>query len=209
MIGLARGMVQATVLVWVLCGALQAHATVLRGEVVALADGDTITVLDADRRQHKVRLAGIDAPEKRQSFGTQSKDSLASMVFRRQVVVEWSKYDRYGRVIGKVLVGNLDVCLEQVRLGMAWHYKRYAPEQSAADQAAYAAAETDARRAARGLWRDAAPVPPWEFRRHQSSGTHLTDLAPIAIHLVAVDLGQQALISSGFSPASYLGTRGF
>ncbi len=156
---------RTAVFIAVVSCAVQARAALLRGEVVALADGDTITVLDTDRRQHKVRLAGIDAPEKRQPFGTQSKGSLAEMVFRQQVVVEWSKRDRYGRIIGKVMIGRLDVCLEQVRLGMAWHYKRYAPEQSAADQAAYAAAELDARRARRGVWRDAAPVPPWEFRR--------------------------------------------
>lgn len=162
----AGRLVRATILAAIVSCALQARAGLLRGAVVALSDGDTITVLDTERRQHKVRLAGIDAPEKRQPFGTQSKNSLASMVFQRHVVVEWSKKDRYGRVIGKVLVGNLDVSVEQVRLGMAWHYKRYAPEQSDTDQAAYAAAEVDARRARRGLWRGQTPVPPWEFRRY-------------------------------------------
>ena len=144
-----------------------AYSAVIQGEVVGLADGDTITVLDANRTQHKIRLAGIDAPEKRQPFGTRSKESLSAMVFRRQVSVEWKKTDRYGRIIGKVLVGDVDVCLEQVKHGMAWHYKTYEREQLPEDRRAYAAAEDQARRSRVGLWRDPSPVPPWDFRKRR------------------------------------------
>ncbi len=141
-----------------------AAAATLTGQVVGLTDGDTVTVLDASKTQHKVRLAGIDAPEKRQPFGDRSRQSLAALVFGHHVLVEWNKTDRYGRLIGKVVVSGRDACLEQVRRGMAWHYKAYAREQSPADQVAYASAEDEARRARRGLWRDTAPVAPWEFR---------------------------------------------
>lgn len=139
----------------------------LAGEVIALSDGDTVTVLDLEKRQYKVRLAGIDAPEKRQPFGNRAQQALASMVFRRQVTVEWHKNDRYGRLVGKILVDSIDVGLELVRLGMAWHYKAYQSEQSFADRLAYAEAEDKARKGHVGLWQDPSPLPPWEFRRHR------------------------------------------
>lgn len=145
-------------------------ANTTTGLVVGIADGDTLTLLDGDHVQHKIRLAGIDAPEKRQAFGNRSKQNLAELVFRKQVTVEWNKFDRYGRVIGKVLAGGDDVCLAQVRAGLAWHYKAYEREQSVADRERYAQAELDARASRRGLWRDASPVPPWEFRHPHKFG---------------------------------------
>lgn len=140
-------------------------AETLTGVVVGLADGDTVTVLDAEEVQHKVRLAGIDAPEKRQPFGDRSRQHLASLVFRKQVVVQWHKTDRYGRIVGKVLVGGLDAGLEQVKAGLAWHYIEYAREQTPSDRGAYADAEASARASCRGLWQQPDAVPPWEFRR--------------------------------------------
>lgn len=137
----------------------------LVGSVVAIADGDTITVLDGDRVQHRVRLAGIDAPEKAQDFGERSRQNLARLVFQAQVVVEWNKCDRYDRIIGKVLRDGQDANLQQILDGMAWHYKQYAREQTPADQKAYAAAEIDARGAGRGLWKQPNAVPLWEWRR--------------------------------------------
>jgi len=145
-------------------GAASTFAHQLSGRVVAVADGDTITVLDADKRQHKVRLAGIDAPEKRQPFGTKSREFLAALVFRQEVDVDFKKTDRYGRIVGKVLVANVDAGLRQIEAGMAWHYRAYAREQSVADREAYAAAEASAKAAGRGLWSDKSPQPPWEFR---------------------------------------------
>ena len=93
------------------------------GQVVGVTDGDTITVLDGQRTQHKVRLAGIDAPEKAQAFGQRSKEHLSSLVFGRQVKVETEKQDRYGRTVGKVLVEGRDANLAMVVAGLAWHYK--------------------------------------------------------------------------------------
>jgi len=134
------------------------------GNVVGVADGDTITVLDTDKVQHKVRLTGIDAREKKQPFGNRSKQSLSDMVFNKTVVVGTVKRDRYGRELGKVLVGGRDVNLEQVRTGMAWHYKAYKRTQPVTDRQAYADAENAAKAAKHGLWLDADPIPPWKWR---------------------------------------------
>ncbi len=137
----------------------------LEGRVVGVADGDTLTVLDAGNRQTRVRLLGIDAPESRQAFGEVSKRNLSDLVFNKHVVIEYEKTDRHGRTLGKVVVGDRDVNLLQVKGGLAWHYKYYQDEQSSTDRRLYAEAETEARAARRGLWADSNPTPPWDFRR--------------------------------------------
>jgi len=141
-----------------------AHSATITGRVVGVADGDTVTVLDASNTQHKIRLSGIDAPEKKQPFGMRSKQSLSDLLFDKQVTVETDKKDKYGREIGKILLTGQDVNLEQVSRGFAWHYKTYEREQSANDRKLYDFAEQGARAGRRGLWADADPVPPWEFR---------------------------------------------
>ncbi len=146
-------------------GSLVASAETITGRVVGVSDGDTLTVLDASHQQFKIRLAGIDAPEKAQPFGNRAKESLSEMVFSKQVVVESSKEDRYRRKVGKVQQGSTDVNLEQVKRGMAWHYTAYAKEQAPADREAYANAEAEAKAQRRGLWRENTPSAPWEFRR--------------------------------------------
>lgn len=146
---------------------LTCHAGTIEGRVVGVADGDTITVLDADKVQHKIRLSGIDAPEKNQDFGNRSKQSLSDLVFSKVVTVETDKTDRYGREVGKVLVNGLDANLEQVQRGFAWHYKAYQREQTTNDRKLYDYAESDARSARRGLWRDANPEPPWDYRQQR------------------------------------------
>jgi len=143
------------------------QAATLQGKVVGVADGDTIKVLDATNTQHKIRLQGIDAPEKAQPFGQKSKQSLSQMVYNKQVTVEYQKKDKYGRTLGKVLHNGTDVCLEQIKLGMAWHYKQYESEQSREDREIYAQAELFAHANAIGLWKDKQPIPPWEYRRQQ------------------------------------------
>lgn len=142
------------------------NAATIEGRVVGVADGDTITVLDADKMQHKIRLSGIDAPEKKQPFGQRSKASLSALVFSKAVTVDTDKRDRYGREIGKVLVNGVDVNLEQVQRGFTWHYKAYEREQPEIDRKVYAKAENEAKAARRGLWGDANPVPPWKFRHN-------------------------------------------
>lgn len=129
-----------------------------------MADGDTLTVLTAGKEQYRIRLSGIDAPEKFQAFGNVSKQHLSDLAFNKDVVVEYDKHDRYGRIVGKVLASGQDVCLAQLEAGLAWHYKKYESEQPTQDRSIYARAEIEARDARRGLWQDPNPLPPWEFR---------------------------------------------
>lgn len=145
-------------------------ADTLMGRVVGVSDGDTVTVLDVANTQFKIRLMGIDAPEKKQAFGQKSKEHLSDLVFNKQVAVEYTKQDKYGRTIGQIFVDGIDANLEQVKGGLAWHYKQYQKEQSPDDRTAYAQAEEQARLEHRGLWRDQAPTPPWNWRREQKHG---------------------------------------
>ncbi len=138
---------------------------VFNGRVVAVEDGDTIVVLDDSNGTYKIRLQGIDAPEGGQAFGDRSGQSLSEMVSGEQVEIEWSKRDRYRRIVGKVLREGNDICLQQIKAGMAWHYKYYQNEQSANDRELYADAENEARAERLGLWSDENPIPPWQFRR--------------------------------------------
>lgn len=147
------------------CLSLSTQATTLTGRVVAIADGDTLTALDEHKVQHKIRLAGIDAPEKRQAYGQRSRQSLADLVFNRVVQIELGKKDRYGRGVGKVMLDGQDINLELLRLGLAWHYKAYEREQSVQDRALYAHAEQQARAGRLGLWRDDHPIAPWAYRK--------------------------------------------
>lgn len=143
----------------------QLWADVLQGRVVGVADGDTITVLDASNTQYKIRLAGIDAPEKQQPFGQVSKKSLSDLVYDKTVQVDWSKTDRYGRVVGKVLINDLDANLEQVKRGLAWHYSKYKKEQPFEDRLTYLHAQRDAKVAKLGLWVEPHHVAPWDWRK--------------------------------------------
>jgi endonuclease YncB( thermonuclease family) len=131
------------------------------GKVVSVHDGDTLTVLDASNVQHKVRLHGIDAPERRQPFGTKARERLAELTHGKSVRVLPVDRDRYGRTVARIEVEGQDVNRQMIADGLAWHYTRYSKD------AAMAGAERDARAARRGLWADAAPVPPWEWRAEE------------------------------------------
>ena len=176
---LARAVAVATAVVAVL-GADAAAAAELHGRVVRVTDGDTVVVLDGAREQHKVRVQGIDAPERAQPFSDRSKQQLSRLVFGRDVVVRWDKRDRYGRIVGTVLAAKpgcdepacaktVDAGLAQVKAGLAWWYRQYAKEQTPAERKAYEAAEGRARKARRGLWSQPEPTPPWAFRRAKRS----------------------------------------
>ena len=149
---------------------LLGEAATLTGQVVNVIDGDTVTVTDSTNEQHRVRLAGIDAPEKAQPFGSRSKANLSSMVAGRIVTVEFVKFDRHQWMVGKVILNGRDICLEQIKAGMAWHYKKYEREQTREERLAYAEAEGQARLARMGLWQDPSVVPPWEWRRAKAAG---------------------------------------
>lgn len=142
-----------------------ANAEAITGRVVGVSDGDSITVLDTSKVKHKIRLSGIDAPERSQPFGQRSKQSLSDLVFAQWVTVDTDKVDRYVRAEGKVLKDGLDANLEMVKRGLAWHYKEYQGEQTAADREAYARAEDAAKGQRVGLWKDGQPVAPWDFRK--------------------------------------------
>ena len=144
---------------------LSAPAETITGNVVRITDGDTLVVLDANKVQYKIRLVGIDAPEKKQAYGKKSKENLSDLVAGKFVIVEYDKLDRYKRVLGKILLNSKDMNLEQIKSGMAWHYKKYQKEQSQSDRMLYSEAEVDARNAKRGLWYDPSPIPPWEYRK--------------------------------------------
>lgn len=180
MLGLPRWMARLVFLALLIVSSTQLLADTLAGKVVGVADGDTITVLDGSRTQHRIRLQGIDAPEKRQAFGNVSRRALSDLVHGKDVVIEYHNQDRYGRILGIVLIGGRDVNLGMVQAGMAWHYKQYQRDQTPANRIAYAQAELDARAAGRGLWRDAHPIAPWDFRRQAARDRTGTNL--LAIH---------------------------
>ena len=141
-----------------------AKTKVIIGRCTKVSDGDTITVLDSEKVQHKVRLDRIDAPEKKQAFGEKSKQHLSEMVFGKDVRVEWQKKDRYQRILGIVFIGEKDVNLQMVKDGFAWHYKFYDKTP------AYAQAALDAREKKIGLWVDPNPIEPYEFRKSKKGG---------------------------------------
>jgi endonuclease YncB( thermonuclease family) len=131
---------------------------------VGVSDGDTLTVLDQSNQQHKIRLNGIDAPELNQDFGQAAKRNLSSLVFDQEVIVNWDSRDRYGRIVGKVMAGPIDVNCEQIRAGYAWYFRKYAGDVATPDRPLYEQIEQEARAAGRGLWRQPNPIPPWEWR---------------------------------------------
>jgi len=157
-----------------------AAAEALSGIVIRVADGDTITVVDGEGARHKIRLAGIDAPERDQPFGQRARQALAAQVFNRQVDIQWQRRDRYRRLVGKVLMADpacraiecpriFDAGLAQVHAGMAWWYRHYAAEQPADEARRYAEAEGQARQTRAGLWRQPEPHPPWDWRKSRGA----------------------------------------
>ncbi len=132
----------------------------LTGVVVGVSDGDTLTVLDGANRQHRIRLAAIDAPEKTQAFGARSSQSLSQLCYGKQAKVFDTTEDRYGRTVGTVICDGVDANSAQVERGMAWVYRQYAPRNSPLYRL-----ESRARDERIGLWRDAKPIEPWLFRR--------------------------------------------
>lgn len=142
-----------------------AQAESISGSVVSVADGDTLTILDTANQQHKIRIAGIDSPEKSQDFGQKAKTNLSALAFNQTATADCRKRDRYQRRVCMVRVDGKDVGLEQVRAGMAWWYRHYISEQTALERAEYEQAELGAKLRRLGLWVGKNPIPPWEWRR--------------------------------------------
>jgi endonuclease YncB( thermonuclease family) len=147
--------------------AAKPHYT-LTGKVVAIADGDTLTILDESKTQHKIRLAGIDAPEKAQAFGNKARAALGEKVFQQSVRIDVIDVDRYRREVGRIYLGERFINLEMVADGLAWRYVTYDKPGE------FTTAEADAREHRRGLWADPHPMAPWEWRKakRQASKPH-------------------------------------
>jgi len=129
------------------------------GRVVKVADGDTVTIENGER--HKVRLFGIDAPEKKQTYGATSKMELTSHVLGRELTLRVCGVDRYRRIVGELILEQESVNARMLKDGHAWHYVAYSRRRD------FQSLELKARRGKLGLWKEANPTPPWEFRRHQ------------------------------------------
>jgi len=139
--------------------ATPAQTATIKGQVVGVHDGDSITVLTAGKVQVKVRLEGIDAPELKQAFSQQSKQAMSEMVFGKVVTLHVTGVDRYKRTLAVVMVDGVNANLELVRRGLAWRFDKYSKDTE------LLAAQHEAQAARRGLWADKDPVPPWDFRK--------------------------------------------
>lgn len=143
----------------------EARSEEIHGRVVAVYDGDTLTLLTADKAQVKVRLAEIDTPERKQPWGARAKQALSDLVYGREVRIEVETIDRYGRTVGRVFVdhgdGEIYANAEMVRTGNAWCYRKYSKDPR------IVAYEDEARAAGRGLWSlpEVERTPPWQWRR--------------------------------------------
>ena len=167
------GIPRLAALVFLLCILSPAHAETLVGRVVGVHDGDTLTLLDAQKRQTKVRLAEIDTPESAQPYGSRAKQALSDLVFGRTVLVDVQDIDRYGRTVGRVSVNGTDVNAALVAAGAAWVYRQYSSDPE------LLRLEAEARAAQRGLWAlpEAQRTPPWEWRQRKGKATSSTSPA--------------------------------
>ncbi|HCB1502842.1 TPA: thermonuclease family protein [Citrobacter braakii] len=133
-------------------------AAEIQGKVIRVLDGDTIEILQ-DKTPVRIRLANIDAPEKKQAFGRWSANQLKDLVAAQSVTVTYTQTDRYGRIIGRVFTANgTEASRFMVQSGAAWVYEHYSSDK------ALPALQREAQRQKRGLWADSQPVPPWEWR---------------------------------------------
>ncbi|QNK67823.1 thermonuclease family protein [Variovorax sp. PAMC26660] len=150
--------------------------------VVGVSDGDTITARCGEPgayEQVKVRINGIDAPEKKQPFGERAKQAMSDLVYMKDIELDCFKTDRYRRSVCKVMVApasnpdgpqTLDAGLAMITVGMAWWYRAYSREQTRQERGQYEFAETEAKAKRVGLWHDADPVAPWDWRKTQRQG---------------------------------------
>lgn len=137
------------------------HALEIIGKVVGVSDGDTIAVMNNGKAE-KIRLSGVDCPEKTQAFGSRAKQFTSQAVFGEVVKVEYQKRDRYGRILGDVLMlRGQNLSEELLKAGMAWHYRQYSKS------VLLQSLEDEARAEGLGLWSDKHATPPWEFRKER------------------------------------------
>jgi endonuclease YncB( thermonuclease family) len=150
---------------------LSLSAQTISGKVIKVADGDTLTMLDASNVQHKIRLAQIDAPEKSQEYGIQSKQSLENTCFNSNADAEVETVDKYNRKVAIIYCNGVEANFNQVQNGSAWVYVQYAKDKK------YFDAELKAKKQHLGLWEGTNPTPPWEYRRGQKD---ISENKPVA-----------------------------
>ena len=136
-----------------------AQTETITGRVFHISDGDTLKILTETNEKMRIRLAGIDTPEKGQPFGREAKQALAVLTLQKKITIDVQTIDRYERTVGLVYVQGLDVNAELVRQGMAWVYRRYTN-----DERLYAL-EAKAKKEKRGLWSTNNFIEPWLWRR--------------------------------------------
>lgn len=154
-----------------------AQADTVSGRLGRVMDGDSFFVV-AGTARYEVRIAAIDAPEHSQPYSRVARDHITRLMRGRFIVVDYYRRDRYGRLLGTVSADGVDVGLEQLAAGLAWHETRYLAEQAPQLAQRYAAAQARARAERRGLWRQARPTPPWEWRRRHPRGASF-DASPM------------------------------
>lgn len=130
----------------------------IKGKVIKITDGDTFVLLTGSKEQIKIRLHGIDAPEKKQDYGTVSKNYLSNLVFKKDIIIEYKNRDRYGRRIGIAFMEGVNVNEKMLSEGMAWHFKKYDTNSQ------WSVLESKAKEEKKGLWSQPNPVAPWEWR---------------------------------------------
>ena len=161
--------IRYTILLFCLC--TPAKADLIHSTVTSVYDGDTVTLATGD----KIRLAGIDSPERKsgrwpeQPYAIAAGDFLRAQLLGKHVTVSWTKRDRYGRPVGKVYHRRVDQNWRMVDAGLAWHFKEYEAEQSERDRKRYATAHLRARAKRAGLWADSGAIAPWDWRQKGSA----------------------------------------
>lgn len=157
---ISRSLFLFVVLIWAACAPSQTSqpAKANLAHVVRVIDGDTIVVIYRGGEE-RIRLEGIDTPERGQPYFEEATEALANLVDGRKVTLRGDERDRYGRIIARVIVGETDTSKELLRLGMAWHYKKYNQQENLAE------IEMQAQAGKVGLWGADAPIPPWDFRK--------------------------------------------
>lgn len=129
------------------------------GKVIKIKDGDTVVILDDNYKEHTIRVADIDCPEKNQPFGKKAKWFTSDEIFGKTVIVNKKNTDRYGRIVGYILYDNKNLSLELLKNGLAWHYKYYSDDEYMAQL------ELDARKDKVGLWSVKNPINPYLWRK--------------------------------------------
>lgn len=159
-----------------LCTANAAQVETFNAKIIAVMDGDTVLILRAGHKPEKVRMLNIDAPEKNQPYGQQSRQALASLVLKRQAEVQITAHDQYGRLLGQISVDGRNINEEQVKQGMAWEYSGFHSNR------VYVALQSEAQQARRGLWAQASPQAPWQWRKLHPSVKLAVPGQSVAVH---------------------------